>query len=246
MKHHKPFYAMIALGVLLFIALLATQYMRREDSTITLPMRTTETETGDEDGHTENLNILSITPTTVQAAVATLSRPASYQRTQTVTLYWDGGESTTTAQVAVNGTMTRIDTTHTDGTVCHTLSDATTTCVWYDDDTYWVATRTDLVSADALQQMPTYESVLELDNTQITHAEYGLKDSVYCIHIQTAPDLDGYAQQYWVSAQSGLLYAAERTHNGQVIYRFQATEPEHDTPEAGLFLLPDASHFPSQ
>lgn len=246
MKHHKPFYVTITLGVLLCIALLATQYMRREDSTITLPMPTTETETSDKDSHAETLNILSITPNTVQAAVATLSRPASYQRTQTVTLYWDGGESSTTAQVAVNGTLTRIDTTHRDGTVCHTLSDTTTTCVWYDDDTHWVATRTALISADALQRMPTYESVLELDSTQITHAEYGLKDSVYCIYIQTAPDLDGYAEQYWVSAQSGLLYAAERTYHGQVIYRFQATEPEHDTPEADLFLLPDATPFPSQ
>ena len=246
MKYPKPFYAIVIAGVVLFIALLAAQHMLREDSTITLPMRTTETETGDSNSDTEPLNILSITPATVQAAVATLSRPASYLRTQTVTLYWDGGENTVTSQVAVSGSTTRIDATLRDGTVCHTLLSGSSACVWYDDDTSWTTVRTDQFSPDALQQMPTYETVLELDSSEIAHAEYCTKDGVSCIYITTSPDLDGYAEHFWISVQSGLLYAAERTQGGEVIYRFTATEPGSEAPDQALFLLPDGSQFPAQ
>ena len=232
--------------MVLFIALLATQHMFREDSTITLPMRTTEADTGDDKSDAEDLNILSITPETVQAAISTLSRPASYLRTQTVTLYWDGGERTTTFQIAVSGGMTRIDTTLTDGSICHTLLSGASACIWYDDDTSWATVRADQSSSDSLQQMPTYETVLELDSAAIVHVEYCTKDDVPCIYITTSTDLEGYAEQFWISAQRGLLYAAERTHNDEVIYRFTATEPGSEAPDQALFLLPDGSQFPAQ
>ena len=246
MKHRKPFYAIIIIGIALFVALFAAQHMLREDSTITLPARRTESDTEENQTDTGDLNILSITPATVQSAVATLSRPASYERTQTITLYWNGGESSTTMQIAVRGVMTRIDSTLKDGTVCHTLLSGNTSCVWYDDDTSWTTVRSDHFSSDALLQMPTYESVLELDSSEIVHAEYCKRDDIACIYIITATDPDGYAEEYWISAQSGLLYAAERTHDGEVIYRFSATEPGSEAPDQALFLLPDGSLFAPQ
>lgn len=246
MKHRSSIYSMLIVLTVFLVAFLLAQYALRDDRTITLPTPTGETEPGSDQSDAEDLNILSITPATVQAAISTLSRPASYQRTQTVTLYWNGGESTTTAQVTVSGGITRIDTTLKDGTICHTLLNTQLSCVWYDDETSWITMRADQLSADALQKIPTYESVLELDSSLITQAEYCLKDGVSCIYIQTAPDSDGYAQSFWISTQSGLLYAAERTHNDEVIYRFTATEPGNDPPPESLFLLPDGSQFPPQ
>ena len=243
MKHRRSLYSMIIVLTVFMIAFLLMQHTLREDRTITLPSSTGETETGGDNSNGENLNILSITPSTVQVAVSTLSRPAAYQRTQTVVLYWNGGESTTTAQVAVSGGVTRIDTTLKDGTICHTLLNRETACVWYDEDTSWVSMRTNHLSADALQSMPTYESVLDLDSSLITQAEYCIKDGVHCIYIQTAPDADGYAQTFWISVQSGLLYTAERTFNGDLIYHFSATEPGNDPPAESLFLLPDGSQL---
>lgn len=243
MKKRKPLFIFIMLGTMLFIVLLLAQYMLRESSTITLPERPAESDGSGDSSGTEVHNILSITPQTVQAAIATLSRPASYQRTQTVVLYWDGGESTATAQVAVSGGVTRFDMTLPDGSVCHTLLSGDRFAVWYDEDKTWTTLRADQVSADALQRMPTYETVLDLPADSIIHAEYCQKDGVYCIYLQTAPDPDGYAASYWISAQSGLLFAAERTCNGSVIYRFSATEPGTDAPDGALFLLPDGSQF---
>ena len=243
MKHRRSIYSMLIVLTVFLVAFLLAQYTLRDDRTITLPTRTGETETGSNKSDTEDLNILSITPSTVQVAISTLSRPAAYQRTQTVTLYWNGGENSTTTQVAVSGGITRIDAVLKDGTTSHTLLDHKIACVWYDDDTSWVTMRADQLSADALQNMPTYESVLNLDSSLITQTEYCVKDGVHCIYVQTASDADGYAQSFWISVQSGLLYAAERTYNGDIIYRFSATEPDNDPPAEDLFLLPDGSQL---
>ena len=48
-------------------------------------------------------------------------------------------------------------------------------------------------------------------------------------------------ERYWVSVADGLLYAAERTWNGGLVYRFTASPLDAELPEESLFLLPDGS-----
>lgn len=243
MKNRKTPLMIIILGMLLLVILLLAQHMLRERSTITLPERPAEADSSGGSSDTKALNVLRITPETVQAAVATLSRPVSYQRSQTVVLYWEGGKSTTTAQVAAKNGVTRIDMTLPDGSVSHILFNGERFAVWYDEDKDWSLLRADQISPDALQRMPTYETVLDLPADRIVQAEFCQLSGVYCIYILTAPDADGYSESFWISVQSGLLYAAERTYNGNVIYRFSATEPNKDAPDEALFLLPDGSQF---
>ena len=97
------------------------------------------------------------------------------------------------------------------------------------------------LTADVAQRMLTYEAVLDLPVTEITLADYRNRDGVQCIYVETAMDDDGYNDRYWVSVASGLLFAAERCCEGEVIYRFTTVEPEGDIPEESLFLLPDGS-----
>ena len=59
--------------------------------------------------------------------------------------------------------------------------------------------------------------------------------------METAPDGSGYGERYWVSVADGLLYAAERTWNGGLVYRFTASPLDAELPEESLFLLPDGS-----
>ena len=243
MKKRTPLFLIVILGTLLMLILLLSQHMLREHSTIVLPEHPTESDNSTGNSGTEDLNVLSITPDTVQTAIATLSRPSSYRRTQTITLYWDGGESTTTAQIAVSGSATRIDTTLSDGSICHTLLNGNRFAIWYDEETSWTVLNTDQISADALQRIPTYETALELPADRIGHAEYCKKDDVFCIYLRTLPDAEGYAVSYWISVESGLLFAAERTCGDDVIYRFSATEPDKDPPAATAFLLPDGSQL---
>ena len=96
-------------------------------------------------------------------------------------------------------------------------------------------------TADVAQRMLTYETVRELPVEDIALADYRELDGVYCIYVETSPDEAGYADRYWVSVSSGLLYAAERTCQGELVYRFTTTEPDAETPEESLFRLPDGS-----
>lgn len=243
MDKRKTAYLTIALGILFLVTLVIAQRTLKQANTIILPEQTTESDAGGETESTEHLNVLSVTPETVQAAISTLSRPVSYRRTQTVETFWNGGESSSISQVCVSGGVTRIDTALGNNSMCHTLLTADKAAVWYDDDEEWALLRSDSFSADSLQRMPTYETVLQLPSSSIEQAEYTEKNGVYCIYVKTQPDKDGYADEYWVSAQSGLLLISERTCHGELIYRFTSADPDDETPEESLFLLPDGSRL---
>ncbi len=243
MKNRKTLFISIIFGIVLFAGYTIAQYMIERDTTIVLPESAAESDAVDKPPTQDDSNVISVTPETVQVAIATLSRPLSYQRTQTVEIFWTGGSSSTAAQVAVSGGITRIDAMLSDGSICHILLSDTLSSVWYDDEQTWINLRADQFSADALQRMPTYETVLALSTKAIEHAEYCKKDGVDCIYVRTAPDADGYAESYWISVRSGLLFSAERTHNGTLIYRFSAAEPGSDAPSDNLFLLPDGTKF---
>ena len=89
--------------------------------------------------------------------------------------------------------------------------------------------------------MPTYEEVLLLPVMDILQADYQDRDGTGCIYVATAENERGYADKYWVSVSTGLLVAAERTCNGELVYRFTASPLDSDPPEDSLFLLPDGS-----
>ena len=89
--------------------------------------------------------------------------------------------------------------------------------------------------------MLTYEAVLELPVGDIAAAGYQELSGTYCIYVETAADPAGYVCRYWVSVENGLLYAAERSLDGELVYRFTAGQTESEPPEAALFLLPDGS-----
>ena len=243
MDSKKTSYVTIALSILLFLTFLVAQQTLKRDNSIILPESTADSEAGNENRDPNGFNALSITPNTVQAAISTLSRPAAYERTQTVETFWSNGSSSATVNVAVRSGVTRIDTTMVDGSTCHILMNDRNTAVWYDDETTWATLAAGEYTADALQRIPTYETVLTLRMFDIAEAEYCIKDDIRCIFVQTQQNMDGYTESYWISVQSGLLYAAERLCNGELIYRFTATEPDNVSPDESRFLLPDGSRF---
>jgi hypothetical protein len=89
--------------------------------------------------------------------------------------------------------------------------------------------------------IPTYERILFYQPGDIAAADYRMLDSVECIYVETAPDDGGFVERCWVSVQSGLLCAAERTQDGALIYRMSAMEYETGTADAEAFVLPDGT-----
>lgn len=231
----------LAAGILLLVALVLVQGSLHSGDGIHLPEGTAETDPGEEQGAVDGLDVLEITPSTVKPAINTLSRPVTYQRTQTVETFWSGGSGRSVSQVAVSGNLTRVDTPLPDGSVCHMLVTGGAAAVWYDDETEWTILRSEDFTTDIAQRMLSYEAVRDLPVEDITQADYRELDGVYCIYVETAPNEMGYADRYWVSISSGLLYAAERLFQDEVVYRFTTTEPDAETPEDSLFRLPDGS-----
>ena len=81
----------LAAGILLLVALVLVQGSFHSGGGIRLPVGTADTDSDNEQGSVGGLDVLEITPSTVKPAINTLSRPVTYQRTQTVETFWNGG-----------------------------------------------------------------------------------------------------------------------------------------------------------
>lgn len=244
MDKKRMTYFTMGFGVLLLVVVLLLARAGLQDTVgITLPPVQTDSDSPGQNGAVGSLGVIQITPDTVQPAINTLSRPASYSRTQTVETFWSGSSEpgAELSQVHVSGGRTRVDTQLPDGGIRHTLISGSAAAVWYDEETEWVVLQAQQFNADAAQRMLTYETVRDLPVSGIDEAEYRDRDGVPCIYVSTLEGKDGYADSYWVSVENGLLYAAERTYNGEVVYRFTAGALSADAPAESLFLLPDGS-----
>ena len=233
-------------GVFLTVTVLAVVVMLlntfRQTAHITLPDTGQSAGTGGEnDPEGGVLTVIQVTPETVQAAVATLARPADYSRTVTVEQFWQGGSGSYTAAVAVSGGWTRTDRTLSGGRVRHTLTDGETTYIWYDEEEAVYTAPAGNISADAEQTIPTYEDVLRLPTGAIAAADYRILSDIRCIYVETTPDPAGYSLRCWVSVDTGLLAAAERICDGEVVYRMAAPTVDQEAPDTGNFTLPDGT-----
>lgn len=187
------------------------------------------------------LTVVEVTPETVQAAIATLSRPQEYRRTVTVEQLWSGGSGTYETAVAVGGGWTRTDRTLAGGRVRHALTDGETTYIWYDSETEVYTAPAGGISADNEQTIPTYEDILDLRLEAIAAADYRTISGVNCIYVETVEDPDGYVLRYWVSLDTGLLTVSERLLEGEPVYRMAALALDQDLPTEADFTLPDGT-----
>lgn len=242
LSKRKMSYSIVGISiVLMLLVLVLAQSGLHESGGIVLPAEQMDTGDAEDAGASEGLNVVQITPDTVQPAINTLSRPVTYTRTQSVETFWSGGSGISVSQVSVSGGRTRIDTQLPDGSICHMLVVGGNAAVWYDDETEWTVLTAEQFTADIAQRMLTYETVRDLPVSDIEEASYQELEGVNCIYVATRADEDGYASSYWVSVSSGLLKQAERSCNGELVYRFTAEDTNLEAPEEELFLLPDGS-----
>jgi len=231
-------WAFIAVTILVVLLMLMSTLQR--PGRIQLP--TTDTSSGQSSADTEEnaaLNVISVTPKTVQAAIESLQRPEAYQRNVTVEQIWSGGSGTTEMSVAVRDGWTRTERTLPGGQVRHSVTDGETTHIWYNSDTAVYTVAAGDISADEEQGIPTYEDILALPVDQIVTADYRVISGVNCIYVETAPDEAGYVFRYWVNVETGLLAVSEKLLEEETVYRMASLTVNETLPEADLFVLPD-------
>ena len=231
----------IVILVVLEVLLMLMSNLRRS-SRVVLP--DTSTSAGDSAEQTSGgsaIQVVEVTPETVQAAIATLHRPEAYSRSVTVEYRWNGGSSMSEITVSASGGWSRTDRTLPDGQTRHAITNEETTYIWYNSETDVFTGPAGEISPDAEQTIPTYEDVLALAPEQIAQADYRMVSDVRCIYVETAEDDWGYVQRYWVSVYTGLLAVAERLQDGETVYRMAALTVDETAPDAKTFTLPDGT-----
>ena len=208
----------------------------------------TQTQPGG-DGLTSGGDILvDVTPQTVQAVIATLSRPESYYREVTLETFWGEEDSASSvAQVWVDGGYTRITSLLPDGVVEHTIVGEGKRYRWYNNEWKYYSADAEEADADLMQHIPTYEDILAYDEQDITATGYEAKGGLGCIYVEIAQDELGYLERYWVSVDQGLLVAAETVKEGKVVLRSSAYSVEIPVRSGISFALPDGTvlHTPT-
>lgn len=182
---------------------------------------------------------VAVTPETVQSIVATLSRPDSYYRELIVETLWSSGSYSSSVQYWEDGGWSHTRQILASGAVRHDLTGPELTYYWYEGSSSWSSFPADSRSADLNQHIPTYETVLSLDQDSITEAGYELRGAYPCVYVEVRSGGDA-LERYWISTDNGLLISAEREVGGTLVYRMTAyTQVQSPCPATASFALPD-------
>ena len=201
---------------------------------VTLPNVNQETE-----GESQAFLPVEVTPETVQTVISSLSRPDSYYRELTVTLFWEGGESAEQVEIWADGGYVRT-TIATGGTVQYRLVGEGKLRLWYAGDQTWQETEAGDGTADLAQRIPTYEDVLDLEQSAITEAGYEEKNGAYCIYVAVSV-AENLQDRYWIDTASGLLCGAETHEGDRKVYEMVQTQFASPLEEGTVFSLPDGT-----
>lgn len=190
------------------------------------------------------LTEVEVNPETVQAVIATLSRPDSYSRTLQVFNYWDGGARTAEVRVWAKSGMLRLNVVGSEREMNYLLDAEGVLTLWYGSDTSRRFTYAggDPDLGDSLQRIPTYEDILDLDKASILEAGCTrTEDGKWQILVESRSELFGYLEIFYISLDTGLLVEAQQWDGDTLIYRMIAGEADLSAPADQLFLLPELS-----
>ncbi|MGI5935205.1 MAG: hypothetical protein ACOX7I_00115 [Oscillospiraceae bacterium] len=189
------------------------------------------------DGQGGGAQRAEVTPETVQAVLATISRADSYSRSLTVESFYEGGSSKIALNVWVRGGSVRITETGR-GQTKNVLILDDEVYIWYEDSSNRYVGSLSQGDADKYQHILTYEDILKLDPEQITDAGYTEYGGESCIFAEYSTGTLGYMYRIYVSVKTGLLMGAESYDGDNVVYRMTSDTPDISTPPEEVFALP--------
>lgn len=238
-------FVVVGLALIFLIAVFALS-QRSTSSTILLPDDMQETtpvapgKTSDED------MFVQVSAENVLSVIETLHRPTAYHQTSTLVLNADEAQLIRLADVWTNGVYMRADISDPYQTVSY-LTDGQEAYIWYHDDKTPVKIALDgSMSCDDMIGLLTYETLLETDPEELFYAEHTVLNDpfVQCVYVSTVKE--DRETRYWVDLNTGLLYMAEVTENGEQIYYMEQSAlellAEDDAAFADWFILPDGTN----
>ncbi len=184
---------------------------------------------------------LTVTNDTVQAVIASLSRQTQYYRELTLHVYYTGGdgEAVTTVRHWEDGNLAKTSLLLPDGQSQTGIREGDILHSWYQGDRSYYTRSTDAAGADFAQRIPHYEDVLTLPKSQIRESALVEERTVPCIFVEFFVEELNLTERYWVSLDTGLLFAAESLQGEQLVYRMEEQHYAKLTEAPTEFFLPD-------
>ena len=243
-----------AFGVLLIAAFIGsmfmTSYLARDDGVITLPEPTVSSggSAGSDIGDSDDLDRIEITPETIQAVVATLSRPDVYSRNMQIGIYWaEDGEKKYSIDTAVRNRVTSLRSSSSPGVDKHIIITPDVIYIWHNGDAVPFSAGVSSPAqwyqlADEWQMLITYEDILTLDRSRIIEAGYVEYEGADCLYAVYLSPLFGHRITCYISIELGLVVAAEEYDNsGFLLYSMTAGATITGEADEAAFTLPDGT-----
>lgn len=183
------------------------------------------------------VQLVSVTPDTVQAVIGTLSRADSYARTLVFESFWQGGSSARSIDVWVRGDNARF-TVKQKNQSKNVLLLGSELWIWYADSGEVYRGLASERAADEYQALLTYEDVLRLDKEAISEAGYTDFAGENCIYVCYTDGELGYESYVWISENTGLLMGSETYEGDRLVYRVSSSPADISTPDDEVFVHP--------
>jgi len=184
---------------------------------------------------------VEITTENVLDLIAALERPVQYSAGYRVERFWENSGQTLLIDIWVLDGCQRIRICAEDGQPLeHYITNGDTTYLWNEGMAQYYKGATGEFSSDDNAQLPTYESIAE-KGMEIIRCGYEPLESTPCMFVETANEKLGITEKWWVSLDTGLLFAAQTWENGVLILDRTCREVLTGVVDRTRFLLPDGN-----
>lgn len=242
---------MAAAAALVVVAVLMAAFFLSQSRTpqdgIVLPQEpTTGSQTPAAPEETEEEDFAQVTPDNVLTVLReTISKPAAYHQSYTVSVGADDAQSQRSVELWVNWPLVHGEVSDADRTKT-ILSDGTTAYLWYNSDpNYVTVTLSSAVEVWDLLGLPSYDYVSTMETAVITDADYLVLEDPQVQSVYVCCQEGDVTWRYWVNLENGLLYMSDVLERSTQVYLVRQTYLEllaqEDETFSGRFLLPDGT-----
>lgn len=195
----------------------------------------------------EEEDFAQVTPDNVLTVLQeTLTKPAAYHQSYTVSVGADDAQSQRSVELWVNWPLVHGEVSDANRTKT-VLSDGETAYLWYNSDpNYVTVTLSASMEIWDLLGLPSYDYLAAMEYADITDANYQVLEDPQVQSVYVCCQEADVTWRYWVNLENGLLYMSDVLERSTQVYLIRQTYLEllaqEDETFSGRFLLPDGTN----
>ena len=190
----------------------------------------------------EQLEIISVNKTNIQAVVSSLKRPEVYSCRVSTTYYYRDTATVLASHLWKQQTLVRISQMDAAGAEQEQiLLTGRATYLWGAGETAYQRFPRQEQDIDLYSRAPSYENLLLLSGDQIREGKIVELDGHLCLYAKTEDPVTGEVEQWYILVENGLLLYADGMLDGKLTYQTQITDLQLSMADPTVFLLPNGA-----